>query len=85
MMRINQTCDMRPVLSPKRSRDGVPIVSSMFDAFDLDHDGEVRSYEFLAARRLDQFKDIDAPTTSEQRMMVVRLAPRCRSRCGSVA
>ncbi|MBC7976467.1 MAG: redoxin domain-containing protein, partial [Myxococcales bacterium] len=44
----------------------------MFDAFDLDHDGEVRSYEFLAARRLDQFKDIDAPTTLEQRVVLAR-------------
>ena len=25
---------------------------SMFDAFDVDHDGVIRSYEFLAARRL---------------------------------
>lgn len=40
----------------------------MFDAFDLDHDGTVRSYELLAARRLQQFKDVDAPKTLDERI-----------------
>lgn len=39
----------------------------MFDAFDIDHDGAVRSYEFLAARRLDQFAAVQAPTTMAER------------------
>jgi thiol-disulfide isomerase/thioredoxin len=44
----------------------------MLDAFDLDHDGEVRSHEFLAARRLDQFADVSAPATIEQRMTLAK-------------
>jgi len=47
----------------------------MLDAFDLDHDGEVRSHEFLAARRLDQYKDITAPATIAER---VALATKLR-------
>jgi hypothetical protein len=44
----------------------------MFDAFDLDHDGTIRSYEFLAARRLQQFKDVFAPKTIDQRFDLAR-------------
>jgi hypothetical protein len=40
----------------------------MFDAFDLDHDGVVKSYELLAARRIDQFRDVDDAKTVEQRI-----------------
>jgi hypothetical protein len=48
----------------------------MFDAFDLDHDGIVKSHELLAARRIEQFRDVDEATTLEQR---VALAKRFRA------
>jgi hypothetical protein len=41
---------------------------SFFDAFDLDHDGVLRSPEFLAARRIDQFRDFAEPRTYEGRV-----------------
>lgn len=44
----------------------------MFDAFDLDHDGIVKSHELLAARRIEQFRDVDEPTTPEQRVALAR-------------
>ena len=44
----------------------------MFDAFDIDHDGAVRSYEFLAARRLDQFAQVSAPTSMAERRGLAR-------------
>jgi hypothetical protein len=43
----------------------------MFDAFDLDHDGVVLAHELLAARRIDDFKDFDAPRTYAERVQVV--------------
>jgi thiol-disulfide isomerase/thioredoxin len=71
-----QACD--------RSGDGTISVAEygnlgaryMFDAFDLDHDGEVRSHELLAARRLEQFHEIAAPTTAAER---AALAARLRA------
>jgi thiol-disulfide isomerase/thioredoxin len=39
----------------------------MFDAFDLDGDGVVRSHELLAARRIDQFRGFAAPTSFTER------------------
>jgi hypothetical protein len=48
----------------------------MFDAFDIDHDGIVKSHEFLSARRIEQFRDVDEPATFEQR---VALAKRFRA------
>jgi thiol-disulfide isomerase/thioredoxin len=39
----------------------------MFDPFDLDKDGIVRSHELLAARKITQFEAIEEPTTPEQR------------------
>jgi hypothetical protein len=65
-------------------RDGVVTVGEygttgprfMFDAFDVDHDGNVRSHELLAARRIDQFRAVDEPATFAQR---VELARRFRS------
>lgn len=39
----------------------------MFDPFDLDKDGTVRSHELLAARKITQFEAIEEPTSAEQR------------------
>jgi hypothetical protein len=39
----------------------------MFDPFDLDKDGIVRSHELLAARKITQFEAIEESTTAEQR------------------
>jgi thiol-disulfide isomerase/thioredoxin len=39
----------------------------MFDPFDLDKDGSVRSHELLAARKITQFEEIQESTTAEQR------------------
>ena len=47
----------------------------MFDAFDLDGDGVVRSHELLAARRIDQFRQFAAPTSYAER---ARAAARFR-------
>ena len=44
----------------------------MFDAFDVDHDGVVKSHELLAARRIDQFRDVDEATTLAQRVELAR-------------
>jgi thiol-disulfide isomerase/thioredoxin len=44
----------------------------MFDAFDLDHDGVVRSHELLASRRIDQFSDVEAPATMAERIALAR-------------
>jgi thiol-disulfide isomerase/thioredoxin len=44
----------------------------MFDAFDVDRDGIVRSHEIIAARRIDQFAQIDAPRTLEERIALAR-------------
>jgi len=44
----------------------------MFDAFDVDHDGVVRSHEIIAARRIDQFAQIDAPRTLDERIALAR-------------
>lgn len=76
--RLNGFADQ--VQARDRNGDGTVTVAEygdlgpryMLDAFDLDHDGEVRSYELLAARRLDQFQAIDAPTTMDQRMALAR-------------
>lgn len=43
----------------------------MFDAFDLDHDGVVQPHELLAARRIDDFKEFDAPTSYAERVQVI--------------
>ena len=48
----------------------------MFDAFDVDRDGVVRSHEIIAARRIDQFAQIDAPKTEAER---IALAKRFRT------
>lgn len=40
----------------------------MFDAFDIDHDGVIRSYELLAARRIGQFADVDEAKTVDERL-----------------
>src|SRR5450432_2639662 len=44
----------------------------MFDAFDVDHDGVVQSNELLAARRVEQFKDVDEPRTIDERIALAR-------------
>ncbi|HTJ46541.1 MAG TPA: thioredoxin family protein [Kofleriaceae bacterium] len=49
---------------------------SMFDAFDVDHDGVIRSYELLAARRVSQFSTVEEPKTIEAR---IALAKRFRA------
>ena len=43
----------------------------MFDAFDLDHDGVVMPHELYAARRIDDFKDFDAPKSYAERVQVI--------------
>lgn len=48
----------------------------MFDAFDINRDGIVRSHELVAAKRIAQFGEIDEPKTIEQR---VALAKRFRA------
>lgn len=48
----------------------------MFDAFDLDHDGVIKDHEFLAARRIEQFADVDDAKTYDER---VALAKRFRA------
>lgn len=76
--RLNRFADQ--VQARDRNGDGTVTVAEygdlgpryMLDAFDIDHDGEVRSYELLAARRLDQFKEIEAPTTFDQRLALAR-------------
>src|SRR5690242_20607173 len=40
----------------------------MFDAFDVDRDGEVRSHELLAARRIGQFENVDEAKTPDERI-----------------
>lgn len=62
----------------RRDRDGDRVVTRveyaglgprwMFDAFDLDHDGAVHAHELLAARRIDQFKGFEKPSTYAQRV-----------------
>jgi len=44
----------------------------MFDAFDVDHDGVVQPYEIIAAKRIDQFRDVDAPRTLDERIALAR-------------
>lgn len=44
----------------------------MFDAFDVDHDGIVRSHEIIAARRIDQFREVEAPRTLDERVALAR-------------
>ncbi len=44
----------------------------MFDAFDVDRDGIVRSHEIIAARRIDQFRDIEAPRSFDERTALAR-------------
>ncbi|MCW5802175.1 MAG: thioredoxin family protein [Deltaproteobacteria bacterium] len=44
----------------------------MFDAFDVDHDGIVRSHEIIAAQRIDQFRNVPVPQTIEQRTALAR-------------
>ena len=44
----------------------------MFDAFDIDHDGVVKSHELLAARRIAQFGAIDEATTLDARVALAR-------------
>jgi thiol-disulfide isomerase/thioredoxin len=70
----------------KRDRDGDGAVTVaeygdlgpgyMFDAFDINRDGIVRSHELVAAKRIAQFGEIDEPKTIEQR---VALAKRFRA------
>src|SRR5262245_6343940 len=40
----------------------------MFDAFDVDRDGVVRSHELLSARRIGQFADVDDAKTKPERV-----------------
>lgn len=44
----------------------------MFDAFDVDRDGIVRSHEIIAARRIDQYADVEAPRTLGERIELAR-------------
>src|SRR5262245_30531760 len=44
----------------------------MFDAFDIDRDGVVRSHELLAARRIAQFADVDEAKTVDERVALAR-------------
>ncbi len=44
----------------------------MFEPFDIDNDGVVRSHELLAARKISQFDAIEEPTTAEQRLALAR-------------
>lgn len=44
----------------------------MFDAFDVDHDGIVRSHEIIAAKRIDQFREVEAPRTLDERIALAR-------------
>ncbi len=44
----------------------------MFDAFDIDHDEKVYAHELLAARRIEQFREIDEPKTDEERVALAR-------------
>src|SRR5262245_57448580 len=45
---------------------------SMFDAFDVDHDGVVQAHELLAARRVAQFAQVDEARTLDQRVALAR-------------
>lgn len=65
-----------------RDRDGDGAVSVaeygdlgpryMFDAFDVDRDGVVRSHEIIAAARIEQFREVAAPTTPGERLALAR-------------
>lgn len=44
----------------------------MFEPFDLDKDGVVRSHELLAARKITQFEAIEDPTTTADRLALAR-------------
>jgi thiol-disulfide isomerase/thioredoxin len=44
----------------------------MFDAFDVDHDGVIQPHEIIAAKRIDQFRDIEAPRTLDERIALAR-------------
>jgi hypothetical protein len=44
----------------------------MFEPFDLDKDGVVRSHELLAARKITQFDAIEEATTSAERLALAR-------------
>jgi len=63
-----------------KDKDGVVTVAEfgnlgprfMFDAFDLDHDGSVHAHELLAARRIDQFHEVDEPKTYADRVALAR-------------
>lgn len=70
----------------KRDKDGDNAVTVaeygdlgpryMFDAFDINRDGIVRSHELVAAKRIAQFSEVDEPKTIEQR---IALAKRFRT------
>lgn len=51
---------------------GAMAPRSMFDAFDVDHDGVIRAPEFLAARRVQQFAQVDEPRTLDERIALAR-------------
>lgn len=44
----------------------------MFDAFDIDRDGVVKAHELLAARRIEQFSEVDEAKTIEERIALAR-------------
>jgi hypothetical protein len=50
----------------------------MFAPFDIDNDGAIHSPELLAARKIDAFADVKAPTSMDERMA---LAKKYREEC----
>ncbi len=61
-----------------RNRDGMVTrdeyrgSDELFNSFDIDHDGTVRSHELALACRLDDFKDFEAPVNYAERIQAAK-------------
>jgi hypothetical protein len=73
--RLNAFADALPLMDANHDgrieRAEAHVPQFMFDAFDLDHDGVILPHELLASRRIDDFKDFDAPRTYAERVASV--------------